>query len=87
VIDLLGGLACPLLLVAASEDDNPSPSDIEKAAEQARSLGKDVTTSVYAGVGHAFFSDDQDWAYQPEAAGRLWAELDAFFAANLRETP
>jgi carboxymethylenebutenolidase len=86
VVELLPGLACPLLLVGGALDEGPSPGEIEDVAARARAAGKDVTVTIYDGVGHAFFSDDQDWAYQPDAAARLWEQLTAFFASHLGAT-
>jgi dienelactone hydrolase len=57
--------------------------DVEGTAGRARSLGKDVTVTIYDGAGHAFFSDDQEWAYRPDSAARLWTELTGFFGSRL----
>jgi carboxymethylenebutenolidase len=81
-IDMVGGLAAPLMIVVGAEDKNPSPADAEALAERLRGAGKDFELDVYEDAGHAFFADYRP-NYVESAAQRLWGEMTAFFAAHL----
>ena len=83
VLDLLGGLACPLLVVGGEEDQNPSPATLGVLADRARQLGHtDVTVKIYADAGHAFLADYRP-SYRPKPAFELWEEVLEFFAGPL----
>jgi carboxymethylenebutenolidase len=84
VLDLVGGIACPLLAVGGEEDQNPSPAVLADLLERAKQAGKDdVAVHVYGGAGHAFFADYRP-SYRAQQAFQLWAEVGEFFGRHLQ---
>ena len=83
VLDLIGGLGCPLLAIGGEEDQNPAPAVLADLLARANAAGKDdVTVHVYGGAGHAFFADYRP-SYRAEQAFQLWDEVGEFFGRHL----
>jgi carboxymethylenebutenolidase len=83
VVELVGGLSCPLLAVGGAEDENPSPADMEALRAALEAAGKQADVRIFDGAGHAFFADYRP-EYREEAAHRLWPVVTGFFAEHLR---
>jgi carboxymethylenebutenolidase len=85
VVDLVGGLSCPLLAVFGEEDELPSVEHAEVLRQRLEAAGKSglATIHVYENAGHAFFADYRA-SYREAPSFELWDELLEFFAAHLR---
>lgn len=83
VIDLLGGVSCPVYLVGGSEDQTPTPAVLADAEARLKAAGKDVTVDVFDDAGHAFLADYRP-SYREGPAFALWPKIVAFFETNLR---
>ncbi len=81
ILDLVGGLSCPLFAVFGEEDQNPSVEQSEELRR--RAAGKDVTIKVYKNAGHAFLADYRP-SYREGPAAELWADAVAFFNKRLK---
>jgi carboxymethylenebutenolidase len=82
VVDLLGRLSCPVLLVGGAEDGNPSPDLLKEVHSRLVALGKDASLHIYEGAGHAFFADYRP-SYREQAAFALWPEMVGFLQGHL----
>lgn len=82
VIDLVGDLACPLLLVGGAQDTDPSPQDLARVRDAAAASGQEVELEVYPDAGHAFFADHRP-NYRAGAAFALWPRLTEFLSRHL----
>jgi carboxymethylenebutenolidase len=83
VIDLLGGVQCPVYLVGGAEDKNPSPEILDDVRARLEALGRQVRMDVFDGAGHAFFADYRP-SYREQAAFALWPRIVEFFDSTLR---
>jgi carboxymethylenebutenolidase len=84
VIDLAGGLKCPLYVVVGAEDANPSPAHAAQLRERLDKAGKSALTTVeiFDNAGHAFLNDRRP-NYREKAAFELWPKVVAFFKQHL----
>ncbi len=83
VLDLVPQLHCPVFGVFGEEDQNPPVALAEELKKRAASAGKDVTTKVYKGAGHAFLADYRP-SYKEGPAHELWNDIQPFFARHLK---
>lgn len=83
VINLLGGVECPVYLAGGAEDGNPSPAMLEELRSRLAAAGREVAMDVFANAGHAFLADDRP-NYREEAAFALWPRIVSFFETHLR---
>lgn len=81
-IEMVDGLAAPLLVVVGGKDRNPSPADGEALARRLRAGGKDFELDVYEDAGHAFFADYRP-NYVEAAAFHLWERLVPWLERHL----
>jgi len=81
VLNLMGNLHCPLFGVFGIEDQNPPVALADEMKK--RGAGKDVTTKVYEGAGHAFLADYRP-SYREGPAHELWKDVTAFFGKHLK---
>ena len=79
VIDLAGGIGCPLLGLFGADDQHPSPEQVAEIDERLTGLGKEHELHVFEGAGHSFFSVDRP-AYRPEAAAKGWDLILGLFS-------
>jgi carboxymethylenebutenolidase len=86
VIDLAGGLGCPLYVVIGAEDANPSPAHAAQLRERLDKAGKSALTTVeiFENAGHAFLNDRRP-NYREKAAFELWPKMVAFFKKHLEK--
>ncbi|HEV3109396.1 MAG TPA: dienelactone hydrolase family protein [Candidatus Binataceae bacterium] len=84
VIDLVGGLKCPLYVVIGAEDANPSPAHGADLRARLDKAGKSAhtTVEVFENAGHAFLNDKRP-NYREKAAFELWPKVVAFFKRHL----
>ncbi|HEX3864388.1 MAG TPA: dienelactone hydrolase family protein [Stellaceae bacterium] len=83
VLDLVKNLHCPVFGVFGEEDQNPAVGLAAELGERATKAGKDVTTKIYKGAGHAFLADYRP-SYREAPAHELWNDATGFFAKHLR---
>ena len=83
VINLLGGVSAPLMLVGGTEDENPSPAVLGRAVAELGAANRAVTVNLFADAGHAFLADYRP-SYREDPAHQLWADVTAFFARHLQ---
>jgi carboxymethylenebutenolidase len=82
-ITMTPGLKCPLLGIFGNEDDNPTPSEVDRTEEELKRLGKTYEFYRYDGAGHAFFSTDR-YRYRPEQSVDAWSKIYAFYDRHLQ---
>ena len=82
-LDMVGQLHCPLFGVFGEEDQNPPVSLEPELKKRGQAAGKDVTTKVYKGAGHAFIADYRP-SYREGPANELWNDVQAFFGKHLK---
>src|SRR5438132_5467838 len=82
-LDMVGQLHCPLFGVFGEEDQNPPVSLEPELKQRGQAAGKDVTTKIYKGAGHAFIADYRP-SYREGPANELWNDVQAFFGKHLK---
>ncbi len=82
LIDQLGSVGCPLLLVYGAKDSGIPPADVEAMRSRLASLGKDFEVEIYPEGGHGFFCEDRA-AYHRADAEAAWARATAWLASTL----
>jgi carboxymethylenebutenolidase len=82
-LDMLGQLNCPLFGVFGVEDQNPPVALEAELKKRAGAAGKNVTTKVYDGAGHAFLADYRP-TYREGPAFQLWGDVLVYFDKHLR---
>ena len=75
-------LSCPLLGLFGSDDQYPSPDQVDELEEELKAQGKTYEFHSYDGAGHAFFSVNRT-AYRPEAAVDGWEKILTWFGRYL----
>ncbi len=82
LVDQLGQLSCPLLVLFGAEDKFPAPDEVAQLSAELDKHGKTHEFHSYEGAGHAFFSVDRP-SYRPEAAVDGWQKVFEFFGKHL----
>jgi carboxymethylenebutenolidase len=82
-LDMVGQLHCPLFGVFGEEDQNPPVSLEPELKKRGQAVGKDVTTKIYKGAGHAFLADYRP-SYREGPANELWNDVQGFFGKHLK---
>jgi carboxymethylenebutenolidase len=82
-LDMVGQLHCPLFGVFGAEDENPPVALEAELKKRAQGAGKDVTTKIYNGAGHAFLADYRP-SYRESPAFELWGDIQSFFGKHLK---
>jgi carboxymethylenebutenolidase len=82
LLDRLGTIGCPLLLVFGAKDGGIPPEDVEAVRSRLQGLGKVHEIEVYPEAGHGFFCEDRP-AYHEASALAAWARATAWLAAAL----
>jgi carboxymethylenebutenolidase len=65
------------------KDRGIPPSSIKAFEESMKALGKDVSTYIYQGAGHAF-ANEENRSYDAKAAKDSWEKTLAFFEKHLK---
>jgi carboxymethylenebutenolidase len=82
-LDMVGQLRCPLFGVFGAEDQNPPVALEAELKRRAQAAGKDVTTKIYQGAGHAFLADYRP-SYREGPAHELWDDIRGYFGRHLK---
>jgi carboxymethylenebutenolidase len=82
LVDQLPGLRPPLLGLFGSEDQHPSPEEVNELEKILARLEKPYEFHRYDGAGHAFFNTDRT-SYRPEAAADGWERITEFLRTHL----
>jgi carboxymethylenebutenolidase len=84
MIEMFGGIACPVLGLFGEGDRNPNPDHVAAMDAELNRLRKPHEFYTYpAPVGHGFFADYRP-SYNQEAAADGWQRIFAFFGEHLR---
>jgi carboxymethylenebutenolidase len=78
VVDAIGSLEAPLLMLAAGKDFTPV-EEVEKFAADARAAGTEVELHVYPDAPHSFF--DRGFEEHAAACADAWERILAFTGA------
>jgi carboxymethylenebutenolidase len=79
----LPDIACPILAFYGDQDTNLMES-LPKLKEDMEKKGKDFEAIVYPNVGHAFFNDTNERAYDAKTAEDAWQKTLAFLKAKAK---
>lgn len=71
-------IRAPLLGLFGSEDENPSPSDVQKIDAELTRLGKEHEFISYEGAGHAFLNFTRPAVFRKAQAEEAWAKCLAW---------
>jgi carboxymethylenebutenolidase len=82
LLDRLGSIRCPMLLVFGAKDAGIPPEDIAAVQSGLKSHGVAHEVEVYPNGGHGFFCEDRS-AYDRESAESSWVRATTWLAANL----
>jgi carboxymethylenebutenolidase len=82
LIDRLGSIRCPMLLVYGAKDAGIPPEEIDAVRSRLTSLGKIHEVEVYPNGGHGFFCEDRA-AYDRDSAEASWTRATAWLASKL----
>ncbi len=67
-------IVAPMLGIFGSQDDNPSPSDVEKIDTELTRLGKVHQFNIYEGAGHAFLNFTRPSVFRKLQAKDAWSK-------------
>ena len=81
-IELTEQLSMPLLGLFGNDDQNPSPSHVDRTEETLKRMGKNYEFHRYDGAGHGFFATDRP-GYRPQQAVDGWQKVFAFYGRYL----
>jgi carboxymethylenebutenolidase len=82
--DVLKNLRAPVLFIGAGEDPWITRDKMDRLSAALDKFGKAGEVKVYEGVGHAFFNDTREDAYNKDAAEDAWRRVTQFLAARLQ---
>jgi carboxymethylenebutenolidase len=82
LVDRLGSVRCPLLLVFGGKDASIPPEDIAALGGGLKSAGKEHEIEVYPDGGHGFFCEDRA-VYHPASADAAWTRTTAWLKRRL----
>jgi carboxymethylenebutenolidase len=82
LVDRLGSIRCPILLVYGAKDTGIPPEDIAAVQTRLASQGTDHEVEVYPNGGHGFFCDERA-SYDRDSAEASWTRATAWLAAKL----
>ncbi len=78
LLDMVKNMHCPVFGVFGEEDQNPPVALEAELKKRAAAAGKDVTTKIYKGAGHAFLADYRP-SYREGPAHELWNDATGVF--------
>ena len=79
-------IRAPVLGLFGAEDENPSPSDVQKIDAELARLGKAHEFTSYAGAGHAFLNFTRPAVFREAQAKDAWAKCLAWLDRYLGAT-
>lgn len=83
-IALASEIRCPIAGFFGSEDQNPTPSDVDDYDEALSAAGVQHLFHRYPGVGHAFQNFPTPERYRHKESEDAWVKVVAFFDEHLR---
>jgi carboxymethylenebutenolidase len=82
IVESLGKVGCPLLLVYGGKDPSISPEDIGAVRAALSGHGKAYELEIYPEGGHGFFCEDRT-AYHEASAKAAWTRASDWLSATL----
>ncbi len=82
LVHMTKDLSCPLLGLFGTEDQFPTPAEVDELEKALVEHGKTFEFHRYEGAGHAFFATNRV-SYRPEAANDGWERIWDFFGRYL----
>jgi carboxymethylenebutenolidase len=79
----IGDIRCPVLGIFGNEDENPSPDDVDRIADEMTRCGVKHEFHRYDGAGHAFQNFLSDTHYRAEACADAWIKTITFLSHRL----
>jgi len=83
VIDMVGGIKCPVIGFFGNDDGNPTPADVDRLDAELTSHGVSHSFHRYDGAGHAFQNFLNEANYRESQAEDAWTKVIAFFNENM----
>ena len=84
-LSFAAGIRCPLAGFFGSEDQNPSPADVDEVDAELDRLGIPHTFHRFEGAPHAFNDPFNPIRWTPEPAAEAWRLLLEFFDGALKK--
>jgi len=75
----------PILGIFGGVDRSIPQSDVNKFAQQLKSMGKSVDVHIYPEAGHAFENPNNTQGYRKDDAADAWTRTVAFLAEHLKK--
>jgi carboxymethylenebutenolidase len=75
---------CPVLGIFGEADRGIPAASVKAFEREAQKLDKQVRTTIYPKVGHAFMNPNNKTAYDSAAATEAWQRIFAFLDAKLK---
>jgi len=82
-ITLASQIRCPIIGFFGSEDQNPTPAEVDEYDEALSAAGVQHAFHRYAGAGHAFQNFPTPERYHHAASEDAWGKVLEFFAQHL----
>ncbi|MEZ5560030.1 MAG: dienelactone hydrolase family protein [Pseudomonadales bacterium] len=86
-IELAANIRCPVMGFFGSEDQNPTPADVDDYALALERAGVRHSFHRYQDAGHAFQNFPTPERYHPQASEDAWRKVLSFLAAELGGAP
>ncbi len=83
--DTLKKIHAPILGIFGGQDRGITPEDVDRFAEQLKSMGKKMEVKIYPDAGHAFENPNNKDGYRPADAADAWDLTVHFLADNLKK--
>lgn len=78
-------ISCPVLGIFGEADRGIPAASVKAFERQAQKLDKQVRTTIYPKVGHAFMNPNNKAGYDSAAASEAWQRIFAFLDAKLKK--
>ncbi len=86
-LEMAGSVACPVIGFFGNDDQNPSPSDVDRLSANLEAQRKPHDFHRYDGAGHAFQNFTDKGRYREKQAEDAWSKLIPFLARSLAAVP
>jgi carboxymethylenebutenolidase len=83
--EALKKINAPILGLFGGQDRGITPDDVNKFAQQMKSLGKSVDIHIYPDAGHGFENPINGAGFRPDDTADAWKRTVAFLAATLKK--
>ncbi len=82
--DEIARIACPVLGIFGETDRGIPTASVKAFERTAQMMDKNVRTSIYPGVGHAFMNPGNTRGYNEQATSDAWDRIFTFFERKLK---